>query len=221
VQKLLARWNFTPQKPAYRAYEQDPAEVRRWRKSQYPVIRQKASKQRGIIFWLDETGMRSQHQAGTTYAPKGRTPVVEKTGKRFYLNMISAITSGGRLEFMVVDGSFKGKVFITFLEKLIRAAGRKVFLIADSHPVHIQKKVRTWLWDHKKEIELFLLPTYSPELNPDEYFNQDLKTNLVGKARPRNKTQLKTLVKNFTYRKRRNPQKVKKYFHPKTVAYAK
>jgi hypothetical protein len=134
VQKLLARWKFTPQKPTYRAYEQDSAKVRQWLKYQYPLIRQRASKQRGIIFWLDETGIRSQHQAGTTYAPKGKTPVVEKTGQRFYLNMISAITNSGRLEFMVVDGNFQGKVFIAFLEKLIKAAGRKVFLIADSHP---------------------------------------------------------------------------------------
>lgn len=123
--------------------------------------------------------------------------------------------------FMVAEESFNGDVFIRFLQKLLRSVKRKVFLIADSHPVHLQKRVTEWLQDHKEAIEMIRLPTYSPELNADEYFNQDLKTNGVGKARPKNKEELIALAERFASRKKRNPEKVKKYFHPSSVAYAR
>jgi transposase len=217
---LLHRWNFTPQKPTFRAYEQNSREVRRWLEQQYPAIRRKAQRQQGTIFWLDETGIRSQHQAGTTYAPKGNTPVIPRSGQRFSVNMIAAITNTGTLVFMVVDGTFNGEVFLHFLHKLVKSTVRKVFLIADGHPVHEQNKVELWIDRHQENIELFFLPGYSPELNPDEYFNQDLKTNVVGKFRPASKEQLIAKVKAFSNSKKRNPQKVIKYFHANSVRYA-
>lgn len=165
--------------------------------------------------------MRSQHQAGTTYAPKGRTPVLQRSGKRFSLNLISAISNRGKMVFMIVEGSFNAAVFLRFLQKLLRSVAEKVFLLADSHPVHLDKKVTQWWRKHKKRIELIFLPTFSPQLNPDEYFNQDLKTNGIGKHRPRNKQELKVLAEAFANRKKRNPQKVKAYFQHKSVAYAR
>lgn len=217
--KLLQRWGFTTQKPAFKSYEQSPSEVRKWLKEKYPYIKRKAKRQHGLIFWLDEVGMRSQHQAGTTFAPKGKTPVIKKTGKRFYLNMISAITNTGRLLFMIIEGKFNGAVFLRFLQNLIKSTEKKVFLIADAHPAHRETNVNQWIVKHKKKIELFFLPGYSPELNQVEFFNQDLKTNVVGKARPKNKEQLKIMVEVFTKRKKRNPEKVKKYFHAESVTY--
>jgi hypothetical protein len=145
VARLLSRWNFTAQKPAFRSYEQSSWKVRYWLKKKYPAIRQKAANEHGIIFWLDEVGMRSGHQAGTTFAPGGKRPVIERTGKRFYLNMISAITNSGKLVFIIIDSNFNGAVFLMFLQKLIRYPEQKVFLIADSHPVHLQKGVTKWL----------------------------------------------------------------------------
>ena len=195
--------------------------MRKWLNEQYPAIRRKAQRQHGIIFWLDETGIRSQHQAGTTYAPKGKTPVIARSGQRFGVNMISAITNTGTLVFMVVDGKFNGEVFLQFLYKLIKSTARKVFLIADRHPVHEQTKVELWIDRYQQKIELFFLPGYSPELNPDEYFNQDLKTNVVGKFRPKSKEQLIAKVKAFSNSKKRKPQKVIKYFHAKAVRYAR
>ena len=218
--KLLKRWGFTAQKPAFRAYEQSPWQVRRWLKEQYPAIRRKAQRQHGLIFWLDETGMRSGHQAGATYAKKGKTPVLKKTGKRFSLHMISAITNGGRMVFMVVDGRFNGAVFVRFLQQLVKSTRQKLFLIADNHPVHLQKTIMQWTEHQKGKIELFFLPTYSPELNPDEYFNQDVKTNVVGKSRPGSKKELKKAVEAFSNAKKTNPHKIKRYFHAKPVKYA-
>lgn len=218
---MLKRWGFTPQKPAFRAYEQSPEAVRRWIEREYPHIRRKAQKQGAIIHWVDEVGTRSTHQAGTTYAPRGKTSVLKKTGKRFGINLISAIANNGKMVFMIVEGPFNGVVFRAFLQKLLKSVTTKVFLIADSHPVHLQKSITAWLKEKQKRIEMFLLPTFSPELNPGEYFNQDLKTNAAGKARPKDQQELKTVVQRFANRKKNNPQKVKKYFHPNSVAYAR
>ena len=121
---------------------------------------------------------------------------------------------------MVVDGTFNAAVMIEFLTRLIRSLKQKVFLIADAHPVHQGQKVEQWLSDHQDRIALFFLPGYSPELNPDEYFNQDLKTNVVGKARLRNKQELKKAVEAFSRRKKRHPQQVINYFHAPPVKYA-
>lgn len=179
-----------------------------------------AQKQHGIVLWLDALGLRSQHTAGKSFGSKGKTPVLKKTGNRFYLNEISAISNQGHLVFMVVDGNFNGLVFLHFLNKLVKSFNKKVFLIADSHPVHLGKKISEWLLVHSQQIEMFPLPAYSPELNPVEYFNQDLKTNVAGKARPRNKEQLKKAVETFSKRKKKNPRQVKKYFYAHDVKYA-
>jgi transposase len=220
VAKLLRRWGFSPQKPVFSAYEQSPVQVRRWLTEQYPAIRRRAARQGAVVFWLDEVGLRSQHQSGTSYAPKGKTPVLKKTGQRFSVNMISAISNRGCMVFMVVEKNFNTAVFLAFLCKLVKVVDKKVFLIADTHPVHQSKMVERWLREHTCQIELFFLPLYSPELNPDELFNQDLKTNGVGKARPRNQQELKARAQTFAKKKKRNPQKIKKYFHHKIVKYA-
>lgn len=218
--RLLRQWGFTSQKPAFSAYEQNPAEVRKWLGEQYPRIRQIARKQGGIIVWLDELGLRSQHTAGKSFAPKGKTPVLKKTGNRFYLSEMAAISNQGHLVFMVVESNFNGVVFLRFLNKLVKSFTKKVFLMADNHPVHLGKKVSEWLWMHRQELEMFTLPRYSPELNPVEYFNQDVKTNVNGKARPRNAQELKNVVVNFAKRKKKNPTQVKKYFEADEVKYA-
>lgn len=195
--------------------------MQHWIKKRYPQIKQKAKKQRGIIFWADEVGMRSQHQAGKSFAPRGKTPVIKKSGQRFYLNMISALSSKGQLVFMIAKQNFNYRVFISFLEKLLKqAAGRKVFLIADSHPAHKHNKVVQWVEEHKGKIELFFLPSYAPQLNPDEYFNQDIKTNTVGKQRPKTKEEMEKIVYAFARSKKKRPEKVKAYFRPPSVIYA-
>jgi len=218
--KLLKRWGFSPQKPITVAYEQSAAAVRRWLTEEYPAIKRRAQRQHGIVFWEDEAGMRSSHQAGTSYAPKGKTPVVSKSGQRFFLNMVSAISNRGQLIFMIVDGRFNSEVYVRFLQKLVRQVEAKVFLIMDQHPAHDTNKVNHWLDKNKQHIEVHFLPAYAPQYNADEYFNQDLKTNAVGKNRPKNKQELKKAVITFANRKKKNKDKVKNYFHAKAVKYA-
>lgn len=157
---------------------------------------------------------------GTTWSPKGETPVIVRTGKRFRLNMISSITNRGKLQFMVFKHSFTASVFIDFMARVIRYNRKKVFLIVDGHPTHKAKVVKEWLEGKKERIELFFLPAYSPELNPDELVNQDVKTNAVGKHRTLNVEQLKVRVENFLVNRKKKPKQVIKYFHGKYVKYA-
>ncbi len=220
VGRYLRRWGFSPQKPLRRAYERNPQAVRRWLTKQYPAIRALARREKATIFWGDETGMRSDHQAGRSWSRRGQTPVIPGTGKRFRCNMISAITNRGKLAFMVFKGSFVTRVFLGFLRRLIRHTGRKVFLIVDEHPVHLAEAIERWGGRHHRQIRLFFLPGYSPELNPDEYLNQDAKTNAVGRKRPRQGAELMRNVRGYLRNIQRRPAKVRAYFRHPNVRYA-
>jgi transposase len=220
VGRYLRNWGFTPQKPIYKAYEQKSPEVRKWLKKSYPAIKERASKEGSEIHWGDEMGMRSDHQTGTTWSPKGETPIIIRTGKRFRLNMISSVTNQGKLQFMLFKQGFTADVFVDFTSRLIRYNRNKVFLIVDGHPTHKSQIVKKWLEENADRIEIFFLPAYSPELNPDELVNQDVKTNAVGKHRTLNVDQLETKVENYLEKRKTDPNQVKKYFHGNHVKCA-
>jgi transposase len=216
----LARWGFTAQKPIRRAYEQDPAAVRRWLRRDYPRIAARAKAEGGTIFWGDETGLRSDDVRGRSYALRGRTPEVRVPHKRAGLGLISAVTNRGELRWMVLDGAVKAPSLICFLDRLVRDADRKVFLILDRLPVHRSAKVRDWLAGRVAEIEVFHLPPYSPELNPDEGVNADLKQAVTRKAPARSKQQLKRAVLGHMRKLSKLPRRVRSFFGHKTFRYA-
>ena len=223
VGRYLRAWGFTPQKPVRRAYEQNPAAVRKWLEEEYPAIRELARAARAHIHWLDEMGLRSDHQAGRSYGRRGETPVVFGTGQRFRCNMISSITNRGRLAFMLFRQRFTARVFLNFLGRLLRLTRktrRKVFLIADGHPVHKARSVSRWLAEHAANIRIFWLPSYSPELNPDELLNQDVKTNALGRVRPLNLPEMMDNVRSYLRITQRNSRLVKNYFREEHVRYA-
>lgn len=220
VGRYLRAWGLTPQKPLRRAYERHPETVTRWLNEEYPAIRRRAKAGDAEIHWGDEMGLRSDHQAGTSYGLRGKTPVIRGTGKRFGCNMISTVTNRGKLAFMVFKERFTSAVMIKFLRRLIRHADRKVFLILDRHPVHLAAKVKRWVEQHADAIELFYLPGYSPELNPDEYLNQDVKTNAVGRQRPVDQHHMIHNVRRYLWSTQRQPHIVANYFQHEDVAYA-
>lgn len=221
VGRYLRAWGFSPQKPMRRAYEQSDEAVRRWLEVDYPAIVKRARRERAEILWVDESGLRSDHTAGRTWAPVGQTPVTKGTGKRFKANMIAAISNTGTLRFRVFEQRFTGPVFLDFLKRLVRdAKGRKLMLVLDGHPAHRARIVRDWAAANSELIELHFLPGYSPELNPAECLNQDVKTNALGKRRPRNVTELKAGVRNFLRSAQRTPAKVARYFQERHVQYA-
>jgi len=220
VGRYLRHWGFTPQKPLRRAYERDPEAVKRWLKEEYPAIRARARQAGATIFWGDESGMRSDHQAGRSWSRRGETPVVPGTGQRFYCNMISTVTNRGQLAFMVFKARFTALVFMTFLRRLLRHSGQPVFLIVDGHPVHRSRRVQQWVAAQGTRLHLFFLPGYSPELNPDEYLNNDVKSNAVGRQRPHNAVELIANVRGYLRSTQRQPKKVRRYFHHSDVRYA-
>jgi transposase len=220
VGKYLARWGFTAQKPLRRAYEQNPAAVRRWLRRDYPAIVAAARRARGTIFWGDETGLRSDDVRGRGYAPRGRTPVVRVGHRRAGLSLISAVSNRGALRWMVLDGAVNAAALIRFLERLNWDVRRKVFLILDRLQVHRAGRIRAWLAEPRATIEVFYLPAYSPELNPDEGLNADLKQVVTRKAPARSKQQLKRATVSHMRRLSKSPARVRSYFRHKPVRYA-
>jgi transposase len=217
----LRRWGFSPQKPQHRALEQNPAAVARWLAEEFPTIRAQAKREGGVVLWLDEMGVRSDAAAGRSWAPIGQTPVIKRTGKRFGVNMLSAISNAGRLRFRLFTGSFNGPVFIDFLGRLLRdCSGRKVHLIVDGHPVHHAKLVSAWVGRHAERIELHFLPGYSPELNPVELLNHDVKANAAGRRRPRSAGELREELHGYLRRRQRQPEVLVRFFEHPTTRYA-
>ena len=202
VGRYLANWGLTPQKPVRRAIEQNPKAIERWLAVEYPAIQKIAKKEKATIHWGDEMGLRSDHNVGRTYGVKGKTPVVKRTGNRFSCNMISTITNLGKLRFMVFHENFTQDVFLKFLKKLVLQCDKKVLLIVDNHSSHKSKKVNNWLRKNQENIRLYYLPSYCPELNPDEFLNQDVKSHM-GKQRVHTKAQMvKNLHKHLKMRQK-------------------
>jgi len=220
VGRYLKSWGFTPQKPIRRAFEQNPRQVREWLDESYPAIRAQALREKAEIHWGDEMGMRSDHAAGRSWGRKGQTPVIRASGKRFGCNMISTITNRGRLHFMVFTQEFRGPVFVKFFDRLLRQVRRKIFLILDGHPVHRSTLAKAWLKKNETRVRLFFLPSYSPELNPDELLNQDVKSNAVGRRPPTDADHLMDNVRGFLRSTQRRPDHVRSYFRGPHVAYA-
>jgi transposase len=220
--RYLRGWGFSPQKPARRALEQNPELVARWLEERYPQLERRAYRERSLILWADEMGLRSDHTAGRCWSPLGQTPLVRGSGQRFGTNVISAISNKGRLQFRVFKQRFTAPVFIDFLARLVRQAnGQKIILIVDGHPVHRATKVRAWVEAHAEQIELQFLPGYSPELNPTELLNQDVKTNALGRRRPHNQDELIGDTRSYLRSTQRRPQLVARYFDGEHVRYAK
>ena len=224
VGDYLKRWGFTPQKPIKRAYEQSPQAVQAWIEQEYPAIEKRAKAEEGEIHWGDETALVNTNVRGRSYAPKGKTPVTMAVGgTRQKLSMISTVTNQGKANWMIIDGAFNHEKLIEFFTALVadgNRANKKIFLILDNLGVHHYKPVKAWLADHKNEIEVFYLPSYSPELNPDERLNADLKQAIGSKVPVRTKAKLQAAAYDHMMFIEANPDRVKSYFQDPRVQYA-
>jgi len=219
VGRLMRRLGFSPQRPLYRAWQQDPGLVDQWRATEYPKLAARAKRENALIFFADESGIRSDYHAGTTWAPVGNTPVVTATGARFGLNMLSAVNALGHFRFMTVEGRVNATVFRDFIKRLITGMDRKIFLVVDGHPSHKAKLVRQFVEDNAERIELFFLPPYSPELNPDELAWAHVKSK-VAKATVQTKDQLKAQVDRALRQLQHLPHIVSGFFRAPTCSYA-
>jgi transposase len=220
VGEYLLRWGYTPQKPVRKAYKQDPKAVSAWLEKTYPEIEKRATAEGGEIHWGDEMGVRSTGQHSRGYARPGNTPEMPVPGTRFSVNMISTVTNQGKVRWMVYEGRMNAALFIVFLTRLVAGATKKIFLIVDNLSVHEAEAVEQWLVDKQDQIELFYLPKYTPERNPDEYLNCDVKTNINADGLPKDRPELKGKLKRFMQKLSKLPDRVMSYFKHKFLGYA-
>jgi len=220
VCRLMNQLGLSAQRPMWRAYQQNPQHVELWLKKEFPAIRARAKREKAEIWFADEAGVRSDAHAGTTWAPKGKTPIISSTGARFGLNIISAVNPQGNFRFMCVKGRVNAGVFIDFLKRMLQSTDRKVFLIVDGHPTHKAKKVNKFVESVADRLELFFLPPYSPELNPDELVWNDLKNNSLGRKAITCVEQMKQEVISYLRFIQKTPERVRSYFMAPTTAYA-
>ena len=216
----LRRWGFSVQRPAKRAYKQDEKAVKAWAEVEFPGISKRAEEEGADIYFGDEVGVQNQPNNLRGYSPIGVTPIVKTEAKRLRINMLSAVSCRGKLRFMIYKDSMNAAKLIDFFKRLIKDTPRKVFLILDNLRVHHAKIVRDWLALHKDEIELFYLPSYAPEYNPDEFLNSDLKRALSKKLSPHTEHELEKNVRAHLAVVRDNPAKIRGFFQAPTTAYA-
>jgi transposase len=220
VGRLLRRLGFTPQRPLFRAYQQDPEAVERWLQQEYPALVKRARREKAVIYFQDESGIRSDYHSGTTWARRGETPVVRTTGARFSLNMLSAVSAQGQLRFMVITGRVNGAVFLEFLQRLTHNQERPVFVITDNHPAHRSQSVARYVASTEGRLQLFFLPSYSPELNPDELVWRHVKHHTVGRQSIIGPNQFRQLVLSTLHRLQRLPHLIRGLFYEPSVRYA-
>lgn len=216
----LKRWGYTPQRPQKRANERDEKRIQRWITKEYPKIVAKAQKEKAEIHWSDETGISSRELYGRGYSPRGKQPVRRHNAARTSVSMISSISRTGTFRFMVFDGSLKAATFLKFLQRLVAKRRKKIFLIVDNARPHHAKLVTTWLRNNTEAIELFYLPPYAPEINPDEYLNNLLKQRIRRRSLPADKNALAKIVRKASRSIQKSPKLVKRLFQARSVRYA-
>ena len=216
----LGRWGFSVQRPSKRAYKQDNKKVADWVEQEFPGIKERAKVENAEIYWGDETGIQNTANYLRGYAPIGKTPTVLVDSQKIKINMLSAISGRGKLRFMLYKDNMNSDKLIDFMRRLVKDSKRKVFLILDNLRAHHSKKVKAWLEKHKAEIEVFYLPPYAPEYNPDELLNSDLKRGISKKSMPMSEKELERNVRSHMKSVQLNPNKIKAFFQAPTTIYA-
>ena len=220
ISTYLSAWGLTPQKPIRRATERNEAAIQAWMKREYPAIAKRARKEKAEIHWSDETGVSNQANYGRSFAPAGETPVIPRPAARFTQSMISSVTNQGKLRFMIYDGALNATIFLKFLRRLVKDTTRKLFVIVDNLRVHRARTVMAWEAENKDRIELFYLPPYAPERNPDEYVNNDVKQAMGRRTTPMDNTAMKAGLTSHMRGLQRKPHKVRTFFQAPDVRYA-
>jgi transposase len=219
VGKILKMLGFSPQRPIYRALERDPERRRKWTQETFPAIKKRAEQEGAKIYFADEAASRTDHHAGTTWAPVGQTPVVEHIGKREGIGMISAISMRGDMHWMVHTESLNSALFTAYLDYLIHDIGGKIFLIADRARYHTSKETTKWLKEHEDRIELFFLPSYSPDLNPDEWVWKNVKHDTIYHIVPQRPGHLFEIASQALRALWKTPEKIRSFFADPNLAY--
>jgi transposase len=220
VGEYLKRWNFTPQKPKKYAYERNEEDVKNWLEIEYPRIKRRAKRQKADIYWGDETGLNTIDVRGRGYAPQGKTPVVKQKGKKETVSMVSAITNQGKIHWKIYAGSITAEIFLEFVKQLVKYKRRKTFLILDNARIHRSIILKNWLDKNENKIEIYYLPAYSPDLNPDEHVNADVKYGIGSKTPKKSRKEMVAITESYMHLLKQTPERIKKYFEDPAISYA-
>ena len=220
VGRYLARWGFTAKRPRRHSRDQAPDEVQEWLEKTYPSIADRAEREGAVIHWCDETGVAADHLPATGYAPRGEPAMIDVPDRHIHTSQISTVTNTGNVRFMTYTETMKAALFLVFLNRLLRSTTGKVFLIVDRLRAHMTPAVQEWVAAHRERIEVFYLPRYAPELNPDEYLNNDLKEEVNKAGLPHDAKEVRSRIQEFMRRLLHLPEHATRYFRHPSVQYA-
>ena len=223
ARRYLQRLGFTYQCPIRRAREQNATAVEQWLNSTYPRIKAEAKRNSARILWADEATVQVGGIKPRGYAPRGCPPVLRTTGNRSVrCNMISAVGNKGDLMFMTFKDSMNVDIFKRFVEQVIKEVGGAVTMIVDNLKVHHANCLEGWLKERKEKDSFTLeyLPSYSPELNPDEYLNRDVKAGMAERMLPTDAASVREAVESHLSERKKTPEKVRRLFRKPEVRYA-
>lgn len=220
VGRYLARWGFTAKRPRRHSRDQDPDEVKEWLEETYPAIEGRAEREGATIYWGDETGVAADHLPATGYAPRGEPATIDVPDRHIRVSQISAVANTGEVRFMTYARAMNAALFLVFLDRLLRSTTGKVFLVVDRLRAHMTPAVQEWVAAHRERIEVFYLPPYSPELNPDEYLNNDLKGQVNKAGLPHDTKEVRSRIQEFMRRLLHLPEHVVQYFCHPSAKYA-
>jgi transposase len=221
MSQYFKKWGMTAQRPRKQNYKQQPEEVKAWLGEEYPAIAERAKKEGAVIHWGDETGCQNECNYVKGYAPKGQTPTLPFGDDKLRVSMISSITNQGKCRYMFYNGSFNAALFLQFIKRLVKDSdGRKTILIIDNLRVHHARIVKDWVQSNEDKIELIFLPRYSPELNPDEYLNGNLKREMAKKGTVRTVKQLESNARGIMKKFQFDKEHIASFFMEKHVRYA-
>lgn len=211
--ETLRRWNLTPQKPEKEALQKDPVAVKKWLWEEWPKIREHRRRWQAMLYFLDESGVSLIPVLGKTWAPKGKTPKVKVTGNKGGLCVTSAISPAGRMVFRIEKDTIHAEEHIEFLQQMMRHhPNRKIIVVEDNARPHIAEEVEDFVRENKNRISIYYLPTYSPDLNPDEKVWKYLKNVKLKAHQVRNKKEFKPFVKAKMKSIQMKPRLIKSFF---------
>ena len=219
VCRLLQHLGLSPQRPIYRSYKRNPKEMEAYLQTTFPELKNMARFCGAAIYFVDESSIRSDHHCGTTWGLIGQTPVVEDSGDRFGIKLISAVTPRGDMRFATIEGSMNSDAFISFLKKLRSDADCPIIVIADNARYHSSKMVSDFVASTEGQITLAHLPRYSPELNPDEQVWNHAKRRLSQEFID-SKEAMKASVLSIMQSIQKTPELVRSFFRLPCTCYA-
>lgn len=220
VGEYLRRWGYTAKRPTRRARQQDPEEVREWLEEQYPLIAAQAAREGATVLWCDEMGVAANDYPGYGYARKGQRATIEVSNPHLRVNLMSGISTTGRLRFVTYTGTMTAARFIQFLDQVLRTTAGTVFVMVDNLAAHVKGEVARWVEQHEDRLAVFYLPRRAPERNPDEYLNNDVKGQLNAAGLPASQSELRSKLQQFMHHLRKLPEHIMSYFRHPLIQYA-